>query len=72
MDWGTEIFGLIAGVLVMLSYIFTGKKLRVINLVGSIFFVIYGIKLGGVSVVVLNGACIIIHLYYLLKEVTKR
>ena len=64
-----ELIGLIAGIFVMLSYVFDGTKLRIVNILGSVFFVIYGIMLGGISVVLLNAGAIVLHLYYILKEV---
>lgn len=68
MNWITELFGLAGSLLVAISYIYQGKLLRVINLIGSILFVIYGFLLGGVSIVILNGITIFIHLYYIMKE----
>lgn len=63
-----ELLGTLASILVMLSYTVDGIKLRIINIIGSIFFVIYGIMIGGISIVILNGITIPIHLYYILKE----
>lgn len=63
-----EIIGISASVLITLSYLFQGKKLRLINLIGSVLFVIYGSALGGISIVLLNFTSIFVHLYYLLKE----
>lgn len=63
-----ELLGTLASVLVMLSYTLDGKKLRIVNIVGSILFIIYGIMLGGISVIILNSITIPIHLYYILKE----
>lgn len=62
-----EAIGLVAGVLVMISYFYKGKALRIINILGSILFTIYGVMIGGLSIVLLNGGAIIIHLYYILK-----
>lgn len=64
-----EIVGLIGTLIVMLS--FTQKeivKVRVINAVGSAFFVIYGILIGSISNWLLNGAIIIIHIINLVKK----
>lgn len=63
-----EVLGTLASVLVMLSYTLNGKKLRIVNIIGSILFIIYGIMLGGISVIILNAITIPIHLYYILKE----
>ena len=64
-----EMFGTIASLLVMLSYTLDGWRLRVINIIGSILFIIYGIMIGGISIVILNSVTIFIHLYYIMKEV---
>lgn len=63
-----EIFGFIAGVVVMLSYVLDGLKLRIANVIGSVLMVIYSVMLHSISLTVLNGLCIVIHLYYILKE----
>lgn len=63
-----EIIGFLASLFVMLSYIFDGKKLRLVNIIGSILFIIYGFMFNGISVIILNSAAIVLHLYYILKE----
>lgn len=62
-----EAIGMAGSLLVMLSYLFTGKKLRYINIIGSIIFIIYGVMLNGISMIILNSITIVIHLYYILK-----
>lgn len=62
-----ETIGMAGSILVMLSYLFTGKKLRYINIIGSIIFIIYGFMLNGISMIILNSITIVIHLYYILK-----
>lgn len=63
-----EILGTLASVLVLISFLMKGeKKIRTINIVGAIMFVIYGILIKSFSVSFLNGVLILIHIYYLKK-----
>jgi len=63
-----EIIGIIATLFVLLSFIFNNEtRIRQINIVGAVLFVVYGIIISALSVYILNGALIIIHIYKLLK-----
>lgn len=63
-----ELIGTLASVLVLISFLMKGeKKIRLINIVGALLFVIYGILINAFSVWFLNGALILIHIYYLRK-----
>lgn len=67
--WYIELIGIIASLFVTISFIFTGlRKIRIINTIGSIIFVIYAILIGSISVGITNGVAIIINLYYLFKD----
>lgn len=63
-----EAIGLVGGFIVMLSYFYTGKKLRIVNVIGSVIFVVYGIMLKAYSLILLNVVATIVHLYYIMKE----
>ena len=64
-----EILGIIATLFVLLSFLFTNeKRIRQINIIGAVLFVVYGIILGAHSVYLLNGALIVIHIYKLWKQ----
>lgn len=64
-----ELIGTLASVLVLISFLMRGeKKIRIINIVGALLFVIYGILINAFSVWFLNGALILIHLYYLTRK----
>lgn len=70
MNW--EILGTIASVIVLISFIMKGERnIRLINIIGAICFVIYGIMINAFSVWFLNGALIFIHIYYLIKDKRK-
>lgn len=64
-----EIIGTLASVIVLISFTFKSeKKIRVVNIVGAILFVVYGALNGSFAVWFLNAALILIHLYKLLKK----
>ena len=63
-----EIIGILAGCLVLLSFtIKEQKKIRLVNLLGCIMFIIYGIFKDSISIIFLNSATLIIHLFYLVR-----
>lgn len=63
-----EIFGYIASVLVAVSLMMSKiVKLRIVNLVGSAVFSLYGILIGSIPVAAMNGFIVLINVYYLLK-----
>lgn len=67
-----EIIGTIASVIVLISFIIRGEtKIRIINIVGASLFVVYGVAINAFSVWFLNGALILIHIYYLIKDKRK-
>ena len=64
-----EIIGIVATLFVLLSFIFTAeKRIRQINIIGAVLFVVYGIVIGAISIYILNSALIIIHIYKLYKQ----
>lgn len=70
-----EIIGLIASVLIVFSMVFktTSFKgtvaMRVINSIGSIFFVIYGFTLPAYATGIANASLFILNSVYLIIEV---
>lgn len=73
----TELIGLSGSLLILISMLYksTTRKgniaMRVWNMIGSIFFVIYGFLLPAYSTIILNVIMIILHIYHivlLLKE----
>ncbi|MDY3195949.1 MAG: YgjV family protein [Paracholeplasma sp.] len=58
-----EIFGILAGVLVLISFLMKGeKKIRIINIFGASIFIFYGILLNSVSVTLLNIGLVLVHI----------
>ena len=61
-----EWFGYLASVTVLISLLMSSvKKLRWINLAGSLFFSLYGFLLGSLPVGFMNAGIVLINIYYL-------
>lgn len=68
-----EIVGYVASVLVAISLMMSSiLKLRIINLVGSLAFVVYGALIGAYPVAVVNLLIVFINLYYLRQMLGSR
>lgn len=64
-----EILGIIATLFVLAAFMLNDvKQIRIVDLIGAILFVIYGILIHSLSVSLLNGILVIIHLYKLIKR----
>lgn len=65
----TELIGYAASFIVLLSFLMKNiKTLRVINTIGCLFFVVYGILLNNsIPIIFTNTAIVGINMYYLLK-----
>jgi GGDEF domain-containing protein len=63
-----ELIGYLGSILVAISLMMRSLlRLRVINLIGALFFTLYGILLGAYPVAFLNGIIVCIDLYYLFQ-----
>lgn len=63
-----ELIGVIASVMVLISFIMNGEeKIRIINIIGALLFVVYGLLIGAFSVWFLNGTLLFVHIDKLLK-----
>ena len=63
-----EVAGFLATLLVFVSFIFTKiKVIRWLNLIGSIFFVIYGFGIGAFWTGLMNAGLILVQAYHLGK-----
>jgi hypothetical protein len=64
-----EALGILATIFVLISFLFKSTlKIRLVNIIGAVLFVIYGLLINSISVWLLNGALIIIHLYFIIKK----
>ena len=62
-----ELIGITASALVLISFLMKGeRKIRLVNIVGAIIFIAYGIMLK--SVTLMNVGLVIVHIYYLTKK----
>ena len=67
MPW-FEVIGIAGTLFVLLSFLMKDLKMvRIINIVGAVLFVVYGLLIGALSTWLLNGILVIIHIVYLLK-----
>ena len=65
----TEWVGYLAMTVLLISFMMKNViKLRIINSVGCLFFVIYGVMISQYPIVITNLAIIFINLYYLLLK----
>lgn len=68
IDW-KELIGILATIFVFIGFTQKGTiRIRILNSVGSILFVVYGLLIGALSVWILNGACLILNIYKVIKE----
>ena len=69
-----EVIGIIASVLVVFSMVFKTTTyrgtmlMRILNLAGSIFFIIYGFLLPAYATAITNSCAFILNLIYIIKE----
>lgn len=69
MDILIEILGYLASGLVAVSFLMKSmKKLRIINTVGAVFFVIYSVAIKAWPVAVINLFVVIINIYRISKD----
>lgn len=63
-----EIIGIIATVFLVLSFVCTGERhIRIVNSIGAMLFVFYGLIIGAWSTALSNFLIIAINVYKLLK-----
>lgn len=63
-----ESIGILATIIVLISFTQSDERnIRIINAVGCIVFIIYGILIGAISIWFLNGILFVIHLIKLKK-----
>ena len=69
----TESIGIIATLLILFSMLFKTTtlkgdiRMRILNLLGSIVFTIYGCLIPAYSTAILNGALIVVNIYHLIS-----
>ena len=67
--WWYEIIGIVATLFIIASFLTKDLiKVRIVNLVGSVIFIVYGVLIHSWSTAILNAVMIIVHLVYLLRR----
>lgn len=68
-----EWLGIVASVFILVSFLTSNQiKIRIINSIGCIAFIIYGFMLPAYSTAFMNSAMLIVHIVYLAKHFIKR
>lgn len=73
-----EIIGLIASIMVVASMVFKTTTfrgtilMRVLNLVGSVFFIVYGFLLPAYATAITNCCVFALNVFYIFKETIDR
>ena len=68
-----EVIGYLASALIVLSLAMTSVvRLRVISLIGSVTFVVYGALIGSTPVIITNAAIAALNVWFLSKELRKK
>lgn len=63
-----EIIGYLGSAFVLLSFVLKDiKKIRLINIIGAVLFVVYGIYTKTWATAFMNSALVLVHIYYLIK-----
>ncbi|TXI84756.1 MAG: uroporphyrinogen decarboxylase [Crocinitomicaceae bacterium] len=69
MEQYTDYIGYIASGVVLLSFLMRKMIfLRIVNTIGCVFFIVYGILLGEAPIIITNAAIVLINIYYLSKS----
>jgi len=69
MEELTDYIGYIASGVVLLSFLMRKMIfLRIVNTIGCVFFIVYGILLGEAPIIITNAAIVLINIYYLSKS----
>jgi GNAT superfamily N-acetyltransferase len=73
MDIFYEVLGYVASLVVLVSLLMSSvKRLRWINMVGSVIFALYGFLIGAIPVALMNLGIVVINIYYLYQMYTKK
>jgi len=68
-----DIFGYIGTVLILYSFTIENiYKLRLVNSIGSVFWIIYGIGISAGPTILVNSCVLCIHTYWFIKQKRKQ
>lgn len=64
-----DIFGYIGTVLILYSFtIESMKRLRIVNSIGSVFWIVYGVSISANPTILVNSCVLCIHLWWFIKN----
>lgn len=65
----TELLGILATIFIFISFTTSDMRhCRMINSIGCVIFIAYGILIGSISTCVLNGGLLILQIYKIVKR----
>lgn len=68
-----EWLGIVASAFILVSFLFSKQLItRLINMVGCVIFVVYGLLLPTYSTAFMNGALFIVHIVFIVKDYLAR
>lgn len=63
-----ELVGIIAGIIVLGSFLLKEqKRIRIVNAIGSVVFIVYGVLITSYATIFLNGVMVLVQIVYLLR-----
>ena len=63
-----ELVGIIAGIIVLGSFLSKEqKRIRIVNAIGSVVFIVYGVLITSYATIFLNGVMVLVQIVYLLR-----
>jgi uncharacterized protein with PQ loop repeat len=68
MEHTTEYIGYLASVIVLISFLMKNiRTLRIVNSIGCLLFIAYGLLLFSIPIIITNAAIVLINGYYLVR-----
>lgn len=72
MNW-IEVIGVVASLMVLASFLMKDiLVVRLVNIVGAIIFIVYGILIGAFATWFVNAALIVVHVIYIIKDLKEK
>lgn len=63
-----EIIGIAATIFIVIGFLFSGeRKIRLLNIVGAMLYIVYGVLIGSASNIILNSVLMVIHIVKLYR-----
>lgn len=60
----TEWIGILGTVLILIGFTSSKERtIRIFDMIGSLFFIVYGATIGSLSTILLNSVLVLVHVY---------